>query len=211
MLYPATGSSSETGGFQLNWIPTGTALPCNGIERLLLPMELLATTNTPFVVPSDVGLNIRFRVAECPGGNVAGKLSPVVVNPAPEVVAEVIVTGAVPVEVRVSDWVDTEFNAACPKETELAFALRTDADGPEGVPICKLKDAEDPSPVAVNVVSCPEATAEIVALKFALEVCSGTVISPGTATAALELERVTFSPPLGAFRLSFTAHASVPG
>jgi hypothetical protein len=129
MLYPAIGSSSESGGFQLNRIPSGTAVPCRGIERLLLPAELLATTiNAPFVVPSDVGLNTRFRVVEFPGGNVAGKLSPVVVNPDPEVVAELIVTGAVPVEVRVSDCVDTEFNAACPKETELELALRTDID-----------------------------------------------------------------------------------
>lgn len=134
-------------------------------------MELLATTNTPFIVPSEVGLNTRFTVADFPGGNVTGKVRPAAVNPVPEVAAELIVTGPVPVEVRVSDCVDTEFNAACPKETELELALSMDIGGAEGAPICRLKDAEDPSPVAVNVVSCPEVTAEIVALKVALEVC----------------------------------------
>ena len=141
----------------------------------------------------------------------AGKLSPVAVNPAPDVVAEVIVTDAVPVEARVSDWVDTEFNASCPKETELELALSCDVSGPEGVPICRLKDAEDPSPVAVKVVNCPTFTAEMVALKFALVACCGTVVSFGTATTALELERLTLSPPLGAFLFNFTVHVSVPG
>jgi hypothetical protein len=145
------GSSSETGEFQFNWTPIGTPVPCNGIDRLLLPDELLAITKTPFAVPSDAGSNITFRVAEPPGANVAGRVSPAVENPAPDVAAELIVTDSVPAEVSVRVCVALEFSAEDPKETELELTVSSEATGLEGVPICRLNVAEDPSPVAVKV------------------------------------------------------------
>ena len=102
-------------------------VPDSGIDNEPGPLELLAITNAPFAVPCDVGLNWRFSVVDCPGDSVAGRVSPAAVNPEPDTFAEVIVTGSVPAEVSVRDWVEGEFNGTGPKETELELGVRSEA------------------------------------------------------------------------------------
>jgi hypothetical protein len=47
--------------------------------------------------------------------SVWGKLCETIENPEPEIAAEFMVTGAVPVEVRVTDWVVDVFTVTLPK------------------------------------------------------------------------------------------------
>jgi hypothetical protein len=49
------------------------------------------------------------------GFSVAGKLPPMMVKPAPVIIAEFTVTGVVPVEVRVKDCVVAVFTVTLPK------------------------------------------------------------------------------------------------
>ena len=67
------------------------------------------------VTPVDVGSNCTCNVIDCVGFSVTGKLPPTIVKPAPVIVAELIVTGEVPVEVSVNDCVVAVFTVTLPK------------------------------------------------------------------------------------------------
>jgi hypothetical protein len=56
-----------------------------------------------------VGSNWTFSVAVLVGFSVTGKLGPDSEKPVPVSEAELMVTGAVPVDVRMTDWVDAVF------------------------------------------------------------------------------------------------------
>jgi len=72
-----------------------------------------------------VGLNwIEITIA-CPGFRVAGTVSPVTENPVPEIGADVIVTGAVPVEVTVIDFETAVPVETLPKAREVALKVST--------------------------------------------------------------------------------------
>src|ERR1700727_2035160 len=60
------------------------------------------------------------------GFRVTGKLPPAMVNPVPVMEAEFTVTGEVPVEVKVIDWVVGEFTVTLPK---LRLAVLTESCG----------------------------------------------------------------------------------
>ena len=66
--------------------------------------ELLAKVNDPAAAPAKVGSNCTVRVADCAGFNVTGNDVPEIVNPAPLTVAELTVTGILPVEFKVTVW-----------------------------------------------------------------------------------------------------------
>ena len=62
------------------------------------------------------GSNCTLSVAACPGFNVAGNVAPDMVKPVPVSVPELMVTGAVPVEDRVTDCgVAAVFTTTLPK------------------------------------------------------------------------------------------------
>jgi hypothetical protein len=66
-------------------------------------------------IPVDVGRNCTCNVIDCVGFSVTGKLPATMVKPVPVMVAELTVTGAVPVEVSVNDWVVAVFTVTLPK------------------------------------------------------------------------------------------------
>ena len=90
-----------------------------------------------------VGSNCTFTVAVWLGFSVAGKLPPTLVKPAPVIVAELTVTGVVPVEVRVKDCVVAVFTVTLPK---LKVPALTDSCGFAAVPV-PLKATEVVLPV----------------------------------------------------------------
>ena len=77
--------------------------------------ELLLIVICPLAVPVDVGRNCTCNVTACPGFSVTGTLPLTIVKPAPMIVAELTVTGAVPADVNVNDWVVAEFAVTLPK------------------------------------------------------------------------------------------------
>jgi len=76
---------------------------------------LLLIVSWPLAEPVDVGSNCTCSVIDCVGFNVAGKLPPTIVKPLPVIVAELIATGEVPVDVNVSDCVVAVFTVTLPK------------------------------------------------------------------------------------------------
>jgi hypothetical protein len=73
-------------------------------------------------VPVAVGRNCTCNVIDCVGFKVTGKLPPIIVKPAPVIAAELTVTGDVPLDVSVNDWVVAVFTVTPPK---LRFAALT--------------------------------------------------------------------------------------
>ena len=70
--------------------------------------------NRPDAAPAWVGPNCTFRVTDWAGFRVTGKVAPDIVNPVPLNAAELIVTGAVPVEVNVMGCVEAVFTVTLP-------------------------------------------------------------------------------------------------
>jgi hypothetical protein len=168
--------------------------------------ELLAMVNWPVTAPATVGSNWTFRVTVWVGFNVIGNVTPDTEKPGPATVAELMVTGAVPVEVRIRGLVDVVFSATLPNAMVVALIPRV------GVAAfnCRAKLAVTVPTLAVSVTACAVVTAETAAANLAVVALAGTVIVAGTATAVLLLERFTLRPPVGAGPVSVTLQASVP-
>lgn len=80
--------------------PACTPEPLTGIESGE-PVPLLVTVTVPVTAPTAVGANVTDKTAWLEGFNVAGTVTPLVVNPDPVTVIPVICTDPVPVFVNV--------------------------------------------------------------------------------------------------------------
>jgi len=85
--------------------------------------ELLVMLNCPVTDPAAVGLNCTVSTRDWPALSVAGNVVPETAKPVPVTVAALIVTGAVPVEFRVTDFVTVVFSDTFPNDSELALTL----------------------------------------------------------------------------------------
>jgi hypothetical protein len=133
-------------------------------------------------------------------------VAPETEKPVPETDAALMVTAAVPVEVKVSDCVTGEFNAASPKAMLVELMLSVgDVD-----PRPNENDCEAPPALAVRITVVFELTEEAVAVKLALVALAGTVTEAGTVTSLLLLARLTANPPLAAAEFSVAVQLSVP-
>ncbi len=171
--------------------------------------ELLVRANCPVAAPAVEGSNCKVSVVAWLGFNVTGNEAPDIVKPVPVSAAALMVTGAVPVDVNVSDFVEAVLTATLPKLTLLALTLRVGTVGAVAFnfseKLLELLFAD-----AVNCTDCAEVTADTAALKLAVVALAGTVTVAGNVTAPLSLLRLTLCPPLPAAPLNVTVHASVP-
>src|ERR1039458_114709 len=135
-----------------------------------------------------------------------GKGPPDMVKPVPLTAAALTVTAALPVDVRISDWVAGEFKFTSPKAIVVAFTLSV---GPPALN-CNAKVFATPPALAVRVTACAELTADTVAAKLPVADPAATVTVAGTITAELLLARFTANPPLAAATFSVTVQLSVP-
>ena len=85
---------------------------------------LLVIAMDPVAAPAVVGSNVTCSTADCPGFSVTGKVAPVIVNPVPVRVAALIVSGDVPDEVRVTDWLVGVLRVTFPKARLFVLRLR---------------------------------------------------------------------------------------
>jgi len=152
------------------------------------------------------GSNCTVNVVAWPGFNVTGKLALDSEKPAPVNVAELMVTGAVPVEVKVTDWVAAVLTCTLPNATLAAPMLSVGSAAFN----CRAKFFEIPPEVAVRVTACAFSTEETSAVNPAPDAFAGTITADGTVTAPLLLDKLTLIPPLPAVEVSATVQVSVP-
>jgi len=96
-------------------LATAVPVPLKATTDVLPLVELLFTEICPVAAPVVVGSNCTFRVTDCVGLRVIGKLPPTIVKPVPEIAAEFTVTGEVPTEVRVKVCVVAVLSVTLPK------------------------------------------------------------------------------------------------
>ena len=78
--------------------------------------ELLVSVRAPVAAPVAKGSKWTASVAVCPWLRVSGKLAPDMLNPAPVTVAALMVSGAVPLDIKVTDCgVAAVFTVTLPK------------------------------------------------------------------------------------------------
>jgi hypothetical protein len=89
-------------------------VPLRLTTAVLLVDESLWIVSCPETAPAVAGSNCTFRVTDCPGFKVTGKVVPDTVKSIPVSLAELMVTGVVPVEVSVTGCVDAMFSVTSP-------------------------------------------------------------------------------------------------
>jgi hypothetical protein len=88
------------------------------------------TASDPLATPPDCGANVTLNVAPCPGLNVTGGFTPVMLKPVPVGVIEEIVTAVPPLLLSVSDSVLLDPVATLPKVRLGGFALTAPGETP---------------------------------------------------------------------------------
>jgi hypothetical protein len=184
----------------------GVPVPLRLTMAVPLVEELLAIVSWPVAAPVAAGSNCTVRVSAWPGLSVAGRAALESVKPVPVSVTPLIVTGAVPVEVKVTGCVAEVLTTTLPNGTLAALMLSVGTAAFSN----RAKPAEELPWLAVRIVACAVATEATVAVNPALAVPAGTVTVLGTVTAELLLDRLTVNPPLVAAAVSVTVQASVP-
>ena len=163
--------------------------------------ELLLKVTAPATSAALAGVNRTISVACCPGDRVMGKVIPDIEKPAPVTDAEVIVKGAVPVELSstLCGAVPTP-TVSVPNATLLALTPNVAAE-PFSVSVALFEIC---AAVAVRVAATVELTGEVFAVNCALVAFPGTVTMFGITIAELLLDSFTPSPALGAAALICT-------
>ena len=100
------------------------------------------------------GSNCTFSVTDWPGFKVTGNVAPDTVNPVPLNAAELMVTGAVPVEVNVTGCVDAVFTVTSPNVRLAALIVNCGLDTAVPVPL-RLTTAVLLVDELLWIVSCP--------------------------------------------------------
>ncbi len=112
------GTDGLVGATQLSWTSYDAAwpVPVNAMEADPADVFVVRVT-APVADPDVVGSNSTSIVALDPGFSVRGKLNPVIPNPLPCTVPLLIVSAAVPDDVRITDCVADVFSDTSPNAT----------------------------------------------------------------------------------------------
>ncbi len=183
-------------------------MPLRLITAVLLVDELLWMVSCPAAAPVAAGSNCTSSVTARFGFKVTGNVAPDIVKPVPPSVPELMVTGAVPVEVNVTGSVDTVFTVTLPNGRLAGLIVNVDT-APAAFS-CREKLLETLPALAFSVTDCADVTADTLAVNPTRVAFAGTVTVAGTVTAALLLARLTLKPPLPAAEVSVTVQPSLP-
>ena len=105
-------------------------------------------------VPAAIGRNCTCSVIDCVEFSVTGKVPPTIVKPVPVIAAELTVTGAVPVDVKVNDCVVAVFTVTLPKLKVAALIVNCGLGAATLVPL-RATTAVEPVDELLLIVICP--------------------------------------------------------
>jgi hypothetical protein len=137
---------------------TGVAVPVplRPITAAPFVEALLAMVRCPVAIPTTAGSNSTLSVASWPGLNSAGNVAPDSAKLAPVNVAPLIVTGAVPVEVKVTDCVAGVLTGTSPNATLVALMVNARMAAFS----CRVKLLTALPALAVIVTACAATTGD---------------------------------------------------
>ena len=96
------------------------------------------------------------RVTDWVGFRVTGKVTPDTVKPVPVDAAELMVTGAVPVEVNVTGSVDAVFTPTLPNARLAGLIVNVGVEALPPPPVPVIGTCATVAPPALVAVNCPE-------------------------------------------------------
>jgi hypothetical protein len=165
-------------------------VPLTLIATVLFVDELLWMVSWPVAAAAAVGSNCTSSVTARLGFKVTGNVAPESLKPLPVSVAELMVTGAVPVELNVTGSSAAVFTVTFPNATLVGL---TDNVGTVAAAAfsCRAKLLETPFALAVSVTVCADVTDATLAVNPAFVAPAGTTSVAGTATIALLLANLT--------------------
>ena len=137
---------------------TGTVFPVD---------ELVEMVRVPDAAPAVVGLNCTLSERDWPGCNLAGNVPPETENPAPWIETELISSGHVPTEFKVSDCVEAVLVGTLPNARLLALMLMVDTEAAVPVPL-RLTATVFPADELVESVNAPDTAPAAVGLNCTL-------------------------------------------
>jgi hypothetical protein len=177
-----------------------TPVPLKATIAVLLVDELLPIVNCPATAPPVVGRNCICKVSDWLGFSVTGKLPATMVNPAPAIEAELIVTADVPVDVSVAARVVAEFTVTLPKLKLAVLTVNCGFAAAAPVPL-KATSAVLFVDELLLMVNCPANAEAVVGRNF---ICSVTDWLGFSVTGKLP-PTMTKPPPAIAAELTVTA------
>ena len=125
------------------------------VTKVVLPLdELLLIVICPLADPVAVGSNCTCSDIAWFGFRVTGRLPPTIVKPAPVMAAEFTVTGDVPLEVSVNDWVVAVFTVTLPKLRVAALTVNCGLGAAVLVPL-RVTKVVPPLDELLLIVICP--------------------------------------------------------
>ena len=119
----------------LDTAATAVPMPLRLTTAVLFVDESLSIASCPAAAPLVVGSNRTFSVSDWPGFRLTGNAALETLKPAPVSAAELIVTGAVPVDVNVTGCVAAEPTATSPKVRFAALTVNCGFDTTVPVPL----------------------------------------------------------------------------
>jgi hypothetical protein len=183
-------------------------VPLRPIAAVALVDELLWIVSCPVAAPVVAGSNCTSSVTAKLGFKVTGNVAPDIVKPVPVRVPELMVTGAVPVEVNVTGSVVGVFTVTLPN-ARLA-GLIVNVDTVLAAFNWRAKVLETLPALAVSVTVCGDVKDDTLAVNPALVPFAATITVAGTVTTALLLAKLTVKPPVPAAAVSVTVQLSLP-
>jgi hypothetical protein len=115
-VFTVTLPNVRLAALMVNWgLGAAVPVPLRLTNAVLLVAESLWIVSCPAAAPVAVGSNRTFSVTDWLGLRLTGNLAPDIVKPVPVSAAELIVTGAAPVDVNVTGCADAEPTVTSPK------------------------------------------------------------------------------------------------
>lgn len=142
-----------------------TPVPLRPMVAVPPDAALLMRVTVPESVPAALGSNAIAKVALCPGFSVTGNERPEMLKPVPVTVPERIVRGVVPVDLMRTDLLTGVWRLSLPKARLLAAIVHAGAAAFSWSVVVRVT----PPSLALIVAACVLVTAEIIAVKLALD------------------------------------------
>jgi hypothetical protein len=136
-LYPETGAGEFKGALQLRFTEccAEVAVPLRLTNAVLPEVELLVMVSCPVDVPTATGVKTTVSFTAMVGLRVTGNVRPEIVNPEPVMLALLMVTGALPVDVKVRTWVAEDWITILPKFRLVALIVSAGFEALAPVPL----------------------------------------------------------------------------
>jgi hypothetical protein len=156
-VFSGTSLNIRLTALSVNWgLVAAVPVPPRLTTAVLLVDESLPIVSWSVADPVVVGSNLTFNVTDWLGFKVTGNVAPDTVKSVPVNTAELIVTGAVPLEVKVTGWVDAVSTVTLPNVRLAALSVNCGLVAVVPMPL-RFTTAVPLVDELLSIANCPDA------------------------------------------------------